>query len=267
MCRARALLVLCVLASAARADTFDAIIAAASPRDRLEVATRMEAWAAAHPTDLRAPRGLVWAAQLDAIASDLPRARALFEQVRADYPGTDWALEASKGLADLALREHHFSQALEGYRALAARPEPFWSYTGRMALQDAKGEELRFAAMLAIALGLVFGWGIAFARAGIGRLWPWPEELVYAGPLLGLLALAAFGQPGPERGAVLTVALGGAALLWLNGAWMRARPPSRGRLWRATFGLAQAVGLLFCAFAANGLWGKLMDTITMGVDR
>ena len=267
MCRASAILLLC-LATLARADDFGAITSSVNAHNRLTACAQMIAWVDAHRTDPRAPQGLIWAGRLELIASRRDEAEALFRRVEQDYPGTEWALQAKKGLADVALLEHRFTAALEGYRALAARPEPFWRYTGKMAVISARGEEARFAAMIAIVLGLLGFWGVVFARAGMRRLWPWPEELVYALPVLVLLVFASFAQPRPERGALLTVALGGAALLWLNGAWMRARPPERaGRIVLALFGLAQATALLFCAFAANGLWDKLMDTITMGVDR
>jgi hypothetical protein len=86
-------------------------------------------------------------------------------------------------------------------------------------------------------------------------------------PLFVLMAAVAFGQPVDEGRAVRWLAFGAMGVLWLNGAYLRARPP-RGA-WRLVYGvlgLAQAAALLYVVVIACGLWDKFHDTLIMGAE-
>jgi hypothetical protein len=81
--------------------------------------------------------------------------------------------------------------------------------------------------------------------------------------VLVCVLLAGLAQEHDEARAVAVVALGAAALLWLNGAHLRARPPARRVALYMGLGALQFAGLLYCALVTNHLWHKLIDTIAM----
>jgi hypothetical protein len=264
MCRASALLLLALLGAAD--PGFDAITSRVGKQSHDESCAQMEAWVDAHPTDPNAGRGLIWMAELRLADRRTDLAYALFDRAARDYGDGEWGLHGQKGRADLDVAAHRFAPALETYAKLAARPEPYWQYVGRISVDSARGERLRFYvyAALLLALGAWTAFRLGRARK---QLWPPPEELTWSAPVLLLMLAAAIAQPPEEARAVVWVALGGAALLWANGAYLRARPPGRRWPLEALLGLAQAAALLYCAVIANDLWMKFAETLTNGAER
>jgi hypothetical protein len=269
MCPAEATL-LVLLAAPCAAESFDEITRSVGESTRTESCARMEAWIREHPSDPNAGRGLVWMAQLDLGEHAFDDARRHLERAVTEYPDSEWALHGTRGLAALDLEGWRFGSAIARYQTLAARPEPFWNYLGRMGTQDAQGARTRFLAFIAAALGL---FGLATARCVLARrrraglLRPLPEELTFTLPVFVLMLLAALHQEGAERRGVVTLALGAMALLWANGAYLRASPPRGWAVLReAGLGLLQAGALLYCAIVVNGLWEKFHDTLLMGAE-
>lgn len=256
-----------VLLAAPAAPQFEEIVAAVTAANHDESCAAMAAWVDAHPKDPRAAQGLLWMARLRISDRRPEDARPLLERALRDSPPGDWPLHAKKGLADLDLEAHRFDRAIAAFDALAREPAPLWRYVGSSAAANARGERTRFYAMFALVLALALLWLSRVARAGVRMLWPPPTELVYVLPILLVMLAAATAQEEPEAHALVTLGLSAIALLWLNGAWLRARPPGpRSRYGQALLGLLQVASLLYCAMVGNGLWGKLMDTVAMGAE-
>jgi hypothetical protein len=190
----------------------------------------------------------------------------LFSRAAQDYGDGEWGLHGQKGRADLDLYQHRFGPALATFARLAARPEAYWQYVGRISLEEARHQRTRFWIYVAL-LAALGAWTLG--RLGLARqkLWPPPEELLWSAPVLVLMLLAAFAQPAEEAHAVVTVALGGVVLLWANGAFLRLRPPGRRWPLEAVLGVAQAAALLYCSVIANDLWMKFAETLTSGAER
>lgn len=195
-------------------------------------------------------------------------ARPLLERARRDFPGTEWELNAIQGLADLDLAAHRYKQAITGYETLARNPSPLWSYVGQNAARYAREEQIRFNLLVgAVAAVLALAMFRLWRSGGLRTLWPPPAELIYPLPILLLLLASTLGQEPDEARAIATVSLGAFALLWLNGAYLRAHPPrGLGRVTVAVLGVLQAGALLYCALVANGLWAKFQDTLAMGAE-
>ncbi len=228
----------------------------------------MQAWVDAHKADPRAARGLLWMAQLRLADHQREAARPLFQRVWRDYPGTEWALHSLKGLADLDLDGFRYGNAIAKFDALARSPSPFFQYVGHMAGLRARSMRLRFDLTLAVIAVFALVWAVRLRRLGSLRLlWPPPVEVVYPLPILVVTVAASFGPPEGEGRGALLLAIGAVALLWLNGAYFRARPPKgRWRIVHALLGLVQAAALLYVAVVMSGLWDKFYDTLEMGAD-
>ncbi len=228
----------------------------------------MTAWTNAHPSDKRTPRGLVWMAQLHIADQDPKGAQPLFLRVYHDYPGTEWALHSLKGLADMDREERRYGAAIAKYDALTRSGIPFFTYVGRMAGRRAREERLRFDLTAGLIAGFLLMWTLRLLRLrSLRALWPPPAEVLYPLPILFLITASALGQPADEGHGLLLLGIGGTLLLWLNGAYLRARPPAR--IWRIVHGLmgvAQAGALLYAAVVISGLWEKFHDTLVMGAD-
>jgi len=194
-------------------------------------------------------------------------AGALFERVVREYPGTEWDLAATQGLADLALWSHRYAQAVAQYQKLAASSSPYFRYLGQSGVGEARARRVRDGLALGLTLSLVLLTAVRLylARRGPVPLWPLPEEVIYAAPVAALMGLASLAQPADEGRAVAEVALGGLLLLGATAAYYRARPPRGLVLVReAALAVAQAGALVYCAVVANGLWGKLVVTWVVG---
>jgi hypothetical protein len=262
------LLALSSVASAQPDPGFDEITHRVSQQSHDVSCQQMDAWIAAHPSDPNAGRGLIWMAELRLADHQFDLAYVLFDRAAREYPDTEWARHGQKNRADLDLYWHHFSAAIAAYDQLSKLPSPYWQYVGRMSLIQARSERVRFIIYAALVSGLVL---LAAFRLGRARkqLWPPPEEVVYAAPVLMLMMLASLAQPSEEAHAVMTVTIGALLLLWANGAYWRAQPPKARWRWpfEALLGLVQAGSLLYCAVIANGLWLKFAETVTNGAER
>lgn len=260
---APALALLAVLAALpARADEFDEIVSSIRSDNHEEICGRMSAWIERSGGDPRAPRGLLWMAQIRRNDQRDDLARPLYQRVVRDAPGSSWALHARKGLGDVDLAAHQYASAIARYQSLAALPDAHWKYVGSNAAAYARGERVRFQILVALAALLLSSSLLQLARAGrAGKLWPPPREVVWSLPVLLGVFVASFAQEPAEAAALRTLAASALALLWAQGAALRAST----RFWvPALAGVAQTVALLYCALVGNGLWAKLVDTVAMG---
>jgi len=252
-------------ATPAAAPSFDQIVGSVTAQNHDEACARMQAWLDAHRGNGQAAQALVWMARLRTTDRRYAEARALLERALREPPVGDWQLHARKALADLDLESHQFEPAIAAFDELAKSPIPLWQFVGANAAENARGEQLRFRVMLALLAALVLLWLLRVRR--LRPIFPPPMELVYALPVLLLIVTAAAAQEEPEAHALVTLGLGAALLLWLNGAWARAqRPQGRARFGHALLGALQACAVLYCAMIGNGLWEKLKDTIAMGAE-
>lgn len=230
----------------------------------------MAAWIEAHPADPRTPRGILWMAQLRLADGQRERARSLFVRLRRDYPDTEWALHADKGLADLDLAARRYRAAIARYQVLAESGAPFFEYLGRMGAEQVRAERLRRGLVLGVLTGLGLLWALRFLRLGRRcwrALWPPPPEPLWVLPMLLMCAIAALVQPADEERAVLVMVLGALSILWLSGAYYRARPPARAWLpLHGLLALLQAAALLGAVVVLGGLWDKFHDTLVMGAE-
>jgi hypothetical protein len=244
------------------AGEFDQIVSTTTTQNHDQACARMQSWIEQHPHDPAVARALLWMAQLRRTDRRSDLALPLLERAEREGGG-EWVLHARKGIADLALEAHRYAEAITTYDELARSPSPLWSYVGSSAAGNARAERSRFYLLL-LLLGAIAALSLSrILRTGLRALWPPPAELIYPLPILLLVLVSAAGQEEQEARAVITVALGSAVLLWLNGAWLRATP-GRSRLGKALLGAGQAASLLYAALVWNGLWEKLMDTIAMG---
>ncbi len=246
---------------------FDAIVSTTTQQNHVDARARMLRWIEAHQGDPQCARGLLWIAVLERGDGRGEAARPLLERILREVPDTEWALNAERQLADLDLDIHQYRRAIETYDRLAALPSPYWHYIGKTAGDDARSQRARFYSFIAIVAALHLIAATRIARMGLRALWPLPNELAYPLPALLVILVAAAEQEPAEARGVITLSLGAIALLWINGAWLRAHPP-RGpaRTGQALLGVLQACGLFFCAIISSGLWEKLVDTWQMGAD-
>ncbi len=248
---------------------FDQIVNSITADNHEAACARMQAWVDAHPKDPQAPRGLIWMSKLRRADGLDARARPLLERTLREYAGTEWELHAIQGLADLDAKDRHYDRAIAGYDRLARDPSSLWSFIGQHAAAYARAERLRFDILLGLAAALVgFSLFRLWRAGGLRSLWPLPAELLYPLPLPLLMLAASTALEVPEGHTIVTLSLGGMALLWLNGAYLRARPPKGARqvAVQAALGVLQVCALLYCAVVTHGLWEKLVDTLAMGAE-
>jgi hypothetical protein len=256
---------LLAVAPASATERFDDIVGSVTSQNHDEACARMQAWLDAHPGDPQVAQGLVWMARLRTTDRRHDEARALLARALREPPQGEWPLHAKKALADLDLESHRFEVAIAAFEELARSPIPLWRYVGTNAAENARGERVRFRIMLALVAALALLW--LFRLRSMRPLLPPPMELVYALPVLLLIVAAAASQEEPEAHALVTLGLGSVVLLWLNGAWARARLPRGRERWAHAFlGILQAFAMLYCAMIGNGLWEKMKDTIAMGAE-
>jgi hypothetical protein len=250
-----------------------AILATTDVDEAMRAATRLtpgegrislDAWIAANPASPDVPLARFWQAQSFVRESRFSDADRVLEGL-SDIPG-DLKWDARVLRADLLLAQHRWSAAEHAYAAIAAPAGSRWEYEARTRTELARSGGHRQLAVwitLAALLG-VAGWRAASLRRA---LWPPPEELLFAAPLLVVALIAAAPRPSDERLAILSVALSAAPLLWINGAYLRARAlkPMR-RAGEALLGVAQASGVLFCAVVLSGLWDSVVNTWMAGVE-
>jgi hypothetical protein len=258
--------VLAMLAASALADAdnIDDAMRQATQVSPAEGRAQIDAWIAAHAGSPSVPLARYWQAQSFVRESRYDDADRVLAGIESAPTDIHW--DARLMRADLQLAQRHWSKAEAAYRAIGAPAGSRWEYEanarGEIAQSSGRREQgvwVTLAAILALAL---------YRAASLRRaLWPPPEELVFAAPLLVVLAIAAVPRVPEERFAVLAVALGAAPLLWIHGAYLRARPlrPLR-RLGEAALGIVQAAGVVFCAVVVSGLWDSVVNTWMAGVE-
>ena len=256
-----------LLANAVPDERLSDAVAGVGTRSHDESCRRVEAFLAAHPDTPERARALLWMAELRRVDGDEATARALYAQTLDADPRGPLGLAAVKAVADMDVSAHRYSPALLGYARLAGRPEPYWRFLGTTGVADARSARRRDLAFLVVMVGLLglLSFRLAAARAA---LWPPPEECLYLLPVAALSALSSVVLPADERAAVLSVAGGGLALVFVNAVFFRLRPP-RGvfRGVEAVLGVAQGAALLYCAVIACGLWTRFANTLANGADR
>lgn len=249
------------------ARAFDTIAEAVGTRPREELLREMEAWLAAHPQHPLVPRGLYWMGKQLGWSGDVPGALAYFHRVVAEYPGTQWALDSELNLANQDSLDGNYSQALKALARLAKMGDAGWRSQVRRAYQDTLARQRRDYVMMALAAGLLLfaGWRVVATLRRRAPLWPPPEELTFVLPLLAVLLLSSLRLDPASRRAMRSLMLGGAALLWINGAFLRSRPPVRAaRLREGALGLVQAAALFYCAVVDANIWEHLVETLQTG---
>jgi hypothetical protein len=260
-----AMLAASALADAALADSnIDEAMRQATQVSPAEGRAQIDAWVAAHAGSPSVPLARYWQAQSFVRESRYDDADRVLAEIESAPTDIHW--DARLMRADLQLAQRHWSKAEAAYRAVGAPGGSRWEYEanarGEIARSSARREEAVWVTLAAI-LALALYRGVSLRRA----LWPPPEELVFAAPLLAVLAIAAVPRVPEERFAVLAVALGAVPLLWVHGAYLRAHPlrPLR-RVGEAVLGIAQAAGVVFCAVVVSGLWDSVVNTWMAGVE-
>lgn len=252
-------------AAASAPEDFDALIALATQRTPEEAAPLMEAWVAAHPDDVRAARGLVWLARLELTAGHRERARSRLRRVTTDYPGTEWELHAQRALGDMGLRDHRYNEAVRAFDRLVESGQPLFAEPGRLLASLARAARMRWHSVLLLGGGLLLFLVWRLLRLGRTTFWPPPQELVSMLPILLLIGLSALLREASEARALWLLAGGASLVFWLNGAYLRARPPQGiRRFGHAFFGILQGAFLVYSAIVVSGLWDKMRDTLVMG---
>jgi hypothetical protein len=260
--------VLITLVAVSPGDAFDTIVEWAKDVPRKEAAAKMAAWWEQNPTDPRAGRAVIWIAQLHLTDGRVDDARRWFERAESNYRDSEWGLHGIKGRAGLDAADWKFERALEAYGKLVASGDPFFVYEGEMGLEIVRRLRRQIFGVMILGVLILAVGGLRLWRAGLERcLWPPPLEFTGAIPILGLVAFGAIAQPHKEASALVMLALGGGALLWLNGALLRKNPPSPlGRIGHAVWGVVQGGALLYIVVVLFNLWDKVRDTLIMGAD-
>ncbi len=229
---------------------------------------RMEAWRAAHPDSPQQARALLWEAQRRLTQERFSDARALLERARAAHPDAELDWDLALSLADVFALEHRYGDAAAAYAALHPPPGSRWAMQATLRGDAMRAAAQRRLAMFVLGSVVLAVFSARLAQARVRRsLWPPPEEVTWAAPVLALFALAGASRPPDERTAVVLVALGGLGLLWLTGASLRGRALSLGaRLGELALATFLAASLLFCAITVADLWPRVLDTIAGGAE-
>lgn len=258
------------LATAGAPASFQEIVDGFGGRTKAETTALAEEFAQAHPEAPETPKAWMWAGDLSLQLGD--RARAARDYERAKKSGGEWEFKAEKGLADIALTEHRWAEAISRYERVAASPDEYLRYVGSAAVETARAHRFRFlsstALFVLLALLVIGRLGLALRRGGAGALWPLGfETKAYLLPA-ALVSLGAMRLAGPGRYAVHLICAGGLALVFSQGALARTGSPGRlGRLAWAAVAVLSAFALLYCAVIVSDLVEPLLETLKVGPDR
>jgi len=250
-----------------------AILATNGVDDAMRDATRLspdqgraylDAWIAANPDSPGVGLAHFWQAQSYVRESRFDDADRILEGLTTFAGDLRWDAQVMR--ADLLLAQRRWFAAEHAYAAITAPHGSRWEYEARTRAEVARSGGRRQIGVW-LTLAALVGLTLRRAMRLRGGLWPPPEELLFAAPLLAVMIIAAAPRPPDERFAVFYVAFAAAPLLWVNGAWLRARPlRPLGRAGEALLGIAQACGVLFCAVVLSGLWDSVMNTWMAGVE-
>lgn len=262
--------------SAAHAAELARLIAHADREPAAEVLRRAEQLAAAAWPG--APAAALWLADWLRRSGRLAEAQAYYAVVTTRWPASPEARAALRGGAGCALEAHAWSLA----EALAKRL-PTAEAVDRSAREDLLAAAARgrrrdrwyVAAWLAIAgalAALLGSLGEAVRKSPAGSRWAAlrpPIEVVFAGPIAGVLLGVAFTAHRAIAPAVALIAGGGVALAWLSGATLELlRTQGRSRRLRSGAHLiaclAGIAGLGYVALIHGGLLDLLVETVRFG---
>jgi len=242
---------------------------------------------------LEQDRATFWIGSARLALGDRAAARHWFSRLAREHPGSVWVQRSYLGLAEAAAMERNFNESLGWY----ARAEKADNATVRELARIARPQILTLqrrqwvgwgcAAVLALAVLALAAATLRAARqsepsidsesekpgrsrAGLlRRALALPAEARILLPLLAILALSSLRQDPAPRGAALELCLFGGGLVWLSGAYLRARPRAMSWPGRAAYALA-ALLLLGCAsYLAvwrHDLVGMVMETWRAGPD-
>jgi len=214
-------------------------------------------------------RAEYWIGSARLSTGDRRGARAWFERVARDYPGSVWQERSWLGLAEAAAQERDYSAALALYRRAQQARDPAVREMGRISAVDIL--RLRARQRWAWACGIAaLVIGAFFAIDGLrrgARPWPLPSEARIVLPVLCLIALLSIRIDPAPRAAVFQLCGAGAALTILSGMRLRAVHPRGARKWLHA---AVALVALFCAayvfiYRAD-LVGMTLETFRAGPD-
>jgi hypothetical protein len=253
---------LLLLVLAADPDDVDQAMREATALSPAAGRAHVQEWIAAHRGAPGVATARFWLAVSFASESRFVDADLLLAALVSEGSSVKW--DAALLRADLELQQRHWAIAEDEYRAIAAPKGSRWEYEASERAEVARWAGLRQHAMWGLLAGLVT---LAAWRTYRGRraLWPPPEEVLWAGPLLVLMLAAALPRAPEERSAIALIALGGFVLLWVNGAWLKVHELSfSARVRESLLGLAQAAAALYCAIIASGLWDSVMNTFAAG---
>jgi hypothetical protein len=225
-----------------------------------------------------APAAALWLADWLRRSGRLAEAQAYYAVVTARWPASLEARAALRGGAGCALEAHAWSLA----EALANRL-PTADAVDRSARDDLLAAAARgrrrdrwyAAAWLAIAgalAALLGSLGEAVRNSPAGTRWAAlrpPIEIVFSGPIAGVLLGVAFTAHRAIAPAVALIAGGGVALAWLSGATLeKLRAQGRSRRLRSAAHLiaclAGIAGLGYVALIHGGLLDLLVETVRFG---
>jgi hypothetical protein len=263
-------------ASAAYAAELAQLIARADRQPAADVRRRAEHLAAAAWPG--APAAALWLADWLRRSGQLADAQAHYAAVATRWPEAPEAHAALRGGAGCALEVHAWSLA----EALANRL-PAVTAADRIARDDLLTAATRGrrhdrwygAAWLAIAgafAALLGSLAEAVLRGPAGSRWralrP-PMEVVFLGPVAGVLLGVAVTAHRAIAPAVATIGGGGLALAWLSGAALeQLRARGRARRLRSVAHviacLAGVTGLAYVALTHGGLLDLLVETVRFG---
>ena len=231
----------------------------------------MDALLAAHPDFALADTALLWLANLDAREGKSAAAAERYLTIERRFPDREaWAL-ARKGRADLALATSHPFTARALYQSILDSPASAHrpvADAARAGLRLARTALLRLLAFtLALAcLTLFFAWSLFWSRPLYLR--PLPTELHYYLPVAALFSLCAATENRAIALATATVAVGGAAILFVTTrAAARAATSTPRRLLFAFAVAAAALSLTYAALYTQNLLDFVLETLRAGPER
>jgi len=213
-------------------------------------------------------RAEYWLGSARQASGDREGARAAFDRLAHDHPGSPWVERSWLSLGDAAAQERRYGAALEWLQRAGSAGDPGVRELARISAGQIlilRARQRWAWASAAAALGVGLAFLIDWLRRKPRQLFPLPAELRIVLPVLAVFAvLSTATDPAPRRTA-LALCAGGALLIGLSGLRQRAAGPR---------GLALAVHLLaallaLCALAYAAVWqwdlfGMVLETFRTG---
>ena len=210
-------------------------------------------------------RAEYWIGSARLAAGDLNGARAWFDRVSRDYPGSAWQERSWLGLGDAAARERDYGAALAWYARAATGGDA--AVREMAGINAGQARILRQRQRVAWAAGLLALAIAAFFALGARRapLLPLPAETHVVLPVLAVLAVLSVKVDPAPRAAILQICAGGAVLSLLSGMRLRAlKSNAGGRALHALLALAALGCLAYVAVYRGDLIGMVQETFRAG---